>query len=108
MTAMSQPMQVLTSQQSVEWYTPPQYVEMVREVLGDIDLDPASSEIPQSWIQARTYWTAEDDGLSRDWFGRVFLNPPYPAGDWSRYMVKQWKAGNLEASIALEIGRAHV
>jgi len=39
MTAMSQPMQVLTSQQSVEWYTPLQYVEMVREVLGDIELD---------------------------------------------------------------------
>jgi len=101
MTAMSQPMQVLTSQESVEWYTPSEYVEMVREVLGDIDLDPASSETPQQWIRAKTYWTAGDDGLSRRWFGRVFLNPPYPAAEWARYMVKQWRNGALEPSIAL-------
>ena len=49
---MPQSMQVLTSQQSVEWYIPPEYVEMVREVLGDFDLDPASSEAPQTWIRA--------------------------------------------------------
>jgi len=30
-----------------EWYTPPHYIESARKVLGSIDLDPASCELPQ-------------------------------------------------------------
>lgn len=60
-----------------ERYTPAVYIEKAREVLGAIDLDPASSEYAQKTVRAETYFTVEDDGLAREWHGRVWLNPPY-------------------------------
>jgi phage N-6-adenine-methyltransferase len=58
-------------------YTPSAYVEAVREVLGTIDLDPASDAQAQKVVKAETYFTAERDGLKLRWHGNIFLNPPY-------------------------------
>ena len=43
----------------------------------EIDLDPASCEMAQEVVKAKTYCTEQDDGLSMSWSGCVFLNPPY-------------------------------
>src|SRR5271169_5859416 len=48
-----------------------------REVMGWIDLDPASSDHAQKTVQAKKFFTTADDGLKQEWHGRVFLNPPY-------------------------------
>ncbi len=64
---------------NAENYTPEAVISDVRKVLGEIDLDPASCERAQRVVQAKEYWTMEDDALSREWHGRVFLNPPYDA-----------------------------
>ena len=60
-----------------EWYTPGQFIESARAAMGSIDLDPASAESAQTTVQASKFFTADDDGLSREWCGNVWLNPPY-------------------------------
>ena len=46
------------------------------------NLDPCAAD-PRPWDCARVDWTTH--GLERDWFGSVYLNPPfdrYEVGDW--------------------------
>jgi phage N-6-adenine-methyltransferase len=71
-----------------EWYTPRDYIEAAREVLGHIDLDPATSDIAQAIVQAEEYFTAETDGLDKPWKGRVWLNPPYSVDLVGRFVAK--------------------
>ena len=65
------------SSRSVEHYTPLWILDAARRVLGTIDLDPATSSYANAKrVRAERFFTREDDGLSRDWIGRVWLNPP--------------------------------
>jgi len=87
-----------------EWYTPQQYLEAAREVMGGIDLDPASHPIAQTFIQAREFFTAADDGLSKTWHGRIWLNPPYAQplmANFVRKLVREVTAGNVSQAIML-------
>jgi phage N-6-adenine-methyltransferase len=61
----------------IECYTPAEWIEHARTVMGGIDLDPATCEQAQQVVQAAQYYTAEHNGLGLEWHGRVWLNPPY-------------------------------
>lgn len=91
-----------------EWYTPECYIELARQVLGAIDLDPASNELAQSWIAAGQYYTAVDDGLKQPWFGRVWCNPPYGTPTTRRAAqlfveraITSYQAGKITAAVLL-------
>ena len=58
-------------------YTPEKYIASARTVMRSIDLDPASDDYGQITVQAQHFFSLTDDGLSKDWSGNVFLNPPY-------------------------------
>lgn len=72
----------------VEWLTPPTLVQK----LGIFDLDPCSPINPP-FVHAKANYTIEDDGLKLEWFGRVYLNPPYGKG-MDLWMEKLKKHGN--------------
>jgi phage N-6-adenine-methyltransferase len=52
------------------WLTPLKIIN----ALGDFDLDPCGE---RNHATAKTIYTKADDGLTKHWFGRVWLNPPY-------------------------------
>lgn len=59
----------------VDWLTPPELVKK----LGYFDLDPCCP-LDAPFYHAKQNFTVDEDGLSQDWFGRVYLNPPYGKG----------------------------
>lgn len=77
--------------QSVNWCTPPKYVDAVRKVLGgSISLDPCSNE--WSIVKADVeYRLPEHDGLKESWeFPTIYVNPPYGSDKERGTTIKDW------------------
>lgn len=84
------------------WITP----KYITDALGVFDLDPcAHTQMP--WFHAKKSYTILDDGLTQDWIGRVWLNPPfnqYIIGAWMEKMSEH-KNGVMLISAACETKR---
>lgn len=81
-----------------DWRTPLYIVK----ALGEFDLDPCADIVEPTRLAKHGY-TIEDDGLEKEWFGRVFVNPPYgyEVQDW---MEKLGEYGNGVALIPPRVG----
>ena len=79
-----------------EWHTPAPIIVGARFTMGGIDLDPASSAIANERVEAREFYDAEQDGLTRAWHGRVWLNPPYARGLVDRFVTRLLDEYRLE------------
>jgi ParB family chromosome partitioning protein len=88
-----------------EWYTPKPILNLARELFGgQIDLDPASSDLAQETVQAVAFFDRDDDGLSKEWWGQVFANPPYTLGIIDKFMDKaaeEYTSGRVTELIML-------
>jgi phage N-6-adenine-methyltransferase len=87
-----------------EWYTPAEYIDAARVVLGEIDLDPASSKAANKIVRAKKFFTLEDNGLEQRWRGRVWMNPPYghPAIEqFTGKLAESLRAGEVTAALVL-------
>lgn len=87
-----------------EWYTPSEYLVAARKVMGGIDLDPASSPVANARVGASVFYSESDNGLSKEWSGRVWMNPPYSNGLMAPFMEKlggHVSAGQITQAVVL-------
>ena len=59
--------------------------------MGKIDLDPCADDGDPPNIPAANHFTEADDGLSRYWCGRIFMNPPYGVEiiRWAKHLLRE-------------------
>ena len=87
------------------WVTPPEVIEMARQAMGSIDLDPASSVKANKIVKAKRIYTEPVDGLKCKWSGNVWLNPPFGTlvhngklvssqALWMTRCIHHWKEGS--------------
>jgi hypothetical protein len=75
---------------SRDWCTPHKYVHAVKEVLGEIHLDPCSNQ--WSIVGAKTEWRLpKDDGLKPAWsYPTIYVNPPYGSDQDRGTRILDW------------------
>ena len=93
---------------SDSWFTPPEYLDSVKAVMGNIDLDPFTSERANEIVGAKSIFTIEHSAFDNDWKVtdkvHVFMNPPYSAGMCSRAVnrfIDQYEAKRFVEGIVL-------
>lgn len=88
-----------------EYYTPIKIVEAAREVMGSIDLDPASSEQANERIKAERIYT-KDLGVyrtsigsfNRGWHGNIWLNHPFSRKEnklWITKLIREYQNNHI-------------
>jgi len=110
-----------------DWITPVEYLPYIDALLGDIDLDPCSTEhANRDFIHAKNFYTKVEDGLNIDipWTGTVYCFPPTygrcsfskqrgtwrwglragfgamsPSAAWFRRLEREWKMRNVREAL---------
>ena len=84
---------IMFSSKSNEWTTPQDFYNQLDAEFG-FTLDPCAS---QSTAKCASFYTEDDDGLSKDWEGQtVFMNPPYgrKIGNWIQKAYEEGEKSN--------------
>lgn len=89
-----------------DFYTDERITTAARKAMHGIDIDPASHAVANMKIKATTIFTVADDGLTRSWHGRVWLNPPFGQwGEWSEKLIAEIRKGNTTTACVLATTR---
>lgn len=92
----------LHSATTPRWGTPPEIIELARQLMGFIHLDPASSEEFNYYVRALMIYTEQSNGLfpECEWTGNIFVNPPGGLVNefWDR-LIKEYQAGNIQKAV---------
>lgn len=97
------------SAKSAEHYTPLAIITAAHNTMEGINLDPATTfDVNARRVRASSIFTKETDGLSRQWHGRVWLNPPggrignkSSAALWWAKLADEYASGRVEQAIFL-------
>lgn len=87
-----------------EWFTPAEYIAAARSCMGSIDLDPASCKAAQKTVGASEFFTKRDNGLSLEWHGNVWLNPPYSHPEvelFTKALIDAYDDGSVKQAVLL-------
>ena len=70
---------------STTYLTPPEILAS----LGEFDLDPCAAPSPRPWSTAARHIELPEDGLTAEWCGRIWCNPPFgrEAAAWLERMA---------------------
>lgn len=102
----------LAKREDIEWITSYDLIASAHELLGGIELDPASSKTANSYVQAENFYSPSNDGLNcQQWFGNVYLFPPSGAYFWdqknSRWKMTRTSSPTLTSSHAVWFRRLY-
>lgn len=93
----------LYTSESEDWHTPRDIIVRVENTFGGaIDLDPCSN-LGKPNVPSVSRFTIDEDGLAQEWFGRVYMNPPYGdvLGKWIEKLVKEFNRERVIEAVAL-------
>lgn len=83
---------IMFSSKTDLWETPS---ELFEELNKEFNFNVDVCALPQN-AKCKTFYTPEDDGLSKKWVGSVWCNPPYgrTIGEWVKKASEEQKNGN--------------
>jgi hypothetical protein len=98
--------QVMCQSGNNERGTPVQFIRTLMAAVGGMfDLDAATHPDTEPFPIGKTGLTKSDNGLQADWFGDVWLNPPYDnLEDWLKKALSESKREEVNRIISLVPG----
>lgn len=90
----------LFSSDSTEWCVPSELFNKCNNRWGPFALDAAAT---LNNTQCDVFYTKDDDALKHNWYGRVWVNPPYgrEVGRWVKYAYEQVMLGFAQRVVML-------
>jgi phage N-6-adenine-methyltransferase len=87
------------SSESDNWPTPEDFFEKMNSQYGPFDVDVCASA---ENAKCKKFFTREDDGLSHEWSGRCWMNPPYgrSIGKWMKKAFESSREGAVVCCLA--------
>lgn len=87
-----------------EYYTPEFIIGAARRVMGEIDLDPASSSEANKRVKTLWFFDQNNDGLMQEWRGRVWMNHPFGRltnKPWVAKLAAEYASGRVTEAVCI-------